>query len=144
LKKIKSYHFYSTDNPLISDSSQLDIFKGKTFLEFNKIIGLPVKNGKEDPIYHYELDVIVKIESNRNIWIKKSRGIGITELVLRYLAYKIVSSNELEYKKIMIVSGTMLKHANDVKERMQSLFERRFSLIQLESKFIELWIKIQI
>ena len=99
MKKIKSYHFYSTDNPLISDSSQLDIFKGNTFLEFNKIIGLPVKNGKEDPIYDYELDVIEKIESNRNIWIKKSRGIGITELVLRYLAYKIVSSNELEYKK---------------------------------------------
>ena len=41
----------------------------------------------------------------------------------------------------MIVSGTMLKHANDVKERMQSLFERRFPLIQLESKFTELWIK---
>ena len=41
----------------------------------------------------------------------------------------------------MIVSGTMLKHANDVKERMQSLFERRFPLIQLESKFTELCIK---
>ena len=41
----------------------------------------------------------------------------------------------------MIVSCTMLKHANDVKERMQSLFERRLSLIQLESKFTELWIK---
>jgi len=99
LKKIKSDPFYNTDNPLLSDSSQLDIFKGKIFLEFNKIIGLPVKNGKENPIYDYESDVIEKIESNRIIWIKKSRGIGITELVLRYLAYKIVSSNELEYKK---------------------------------------------
>ena len=141
MKKIKSDPFYNTDNPLFSDSSQLDIFKGKTFLEFNKIIGLPVKNGKEHPIYDYELDVIEKIESNRIIWIKRSRGIGITELVLRYLAYKIVSSNELDYKKIMIVSGTMLKHANDVKEIIQSLFERRFPLIQLESKFTELWIK---
>ena len=41
----------------------------------------------------------------------------------------------------MIVSGTMLKHANNVKERMQSLFEKRFPLIQFESKFTELWIK---
>ena len=39
-----------------------------------------------------KLDVIDKIEKNRNIWIEKNRGIGITELVLRYLAYKIVSS----------------------------------------------------
>lgn len=52
----------------------------------------------------------------------------------------MVSSNELEYKKIMIISGTMLKHANNVKERMQSLFGR-FPLIRLESKFTELWIK---
>jgi hypothetical protein len=100
-----------------------------------------LRTGQQHPIYDYELDVIDKIEKHRNIWIKKSRGIGITELVLRYLAYKIVSSNELEYKKIMIVRGTMLKHANDAKERMQSLFERKFPLIQLESKFTELWIK---
>jgi predicted Holliday junction resolvase-like endonuclease len=72
LKKIKSYPFYNTDNPLLTESNQLDIFKGKTFLEFNDIIGLPVKNGKEHPINDYELDVIDKIEKNRNIWIKKS------------------------------------------------------------------------
>jgi late competence protein required for DNA uptake (superfamily II DNA/RNA helicase) len=135
------YPLYKSSNPLFEESNQLDIFKGKSFLEFNDIIGLPVKNNIEHKIYDYELDVIDKIESNRNIWIKKSRGIGITELVLRFLAWKIVSSNELEYKKIMIVSGTMLKHANDVKERMQSLFERRFPLVKLESKFTELWIK---
>lgn len=114
----KPYPFYNSNNPLVIESNQLDIFKGKSFLEFNDIIGLPVKNNVEHKIYDYELDVINKIESNHNIWIKKSRGIGITELVLRYLAWKIVSTNELEYKKIMIVSGTMLKHANDVKERM--------------------------
>ena len=75
-KRIVPYPFNNnnTDNPLLSGSNQLDIFKGKTFLEFNEIIGLPVKNGKEHPIYDYELDVIDKIESNRNIWIKKARG----------------------------------------------------------------------
>ena len=41
----------------------------------------------------------------------------------------------------MIVSGTMLKHANNVKERLQGLFKNRFPLIQLQSKFTELWIK---
>ena len=43
--------------------NQLDIFKGKSFLEFNDIIGLPVKNNKEYPIFDYELDVINKIEN---------------------------------------------------------------------------------
>jgi hypothetical protein len=140
-KTVNPYPLFNSDNPLSDHANDLDIFKDKTFLEFNDIIGLPVKNGKEYPIFDYELDVINKIENNRNIWIKKSRGIGITELVLRYLAWKIVSSNELEYKTIMVISGTMLKHANNVKERLQALFERRFPLIKLESKFTELWIK---
>jgi len=162
------YPYYQSSNPLLQDhANDLDIFMGKPFwcgnvtpksakhkdniasdnikadicCCFNHIIGLPVKNGKEYPLFDYELEVIKAIETNSNIWIKKSRGIGITELILRYLAYKIVSSNESEYKTIMIISGTMLKHANNVKERLQALFEKRFPFIKLESKFTELWIK---
>ena len=67
------YPLYKTNNPLFEDANQLDIFKGKSFLEFNDIIGLPEKNNIEHPIYDYELDVDSKIESNRNIWIKKVR-----------------------------------------------------------------------
>lgn len=67
-KKIIPYPFNSqVDNPLLAESNQLDIFKGKTFLEFNEIIGLPVKNGVEHPIYDYELDVIAKIEERDNM-----------------------------------------------------------------------------
>jgi hypothetical protein len=66
-RKIVPYPQFNSDNPLVSDPDQLDIFKGKTFLEFNEIIGLPIKNGVEHQIYDYELDVISKIESNRNI-----------------------------------------------------------------------------
>lgn len=111
------------------DANQLDIFKDITFLEFNDIIGLPVKNGKEYPIFDYELDVIKAIESHRNIWIKKSSGIGITELVLRFLTYKILVNNELEHKSIFIVSGTFQQHANDVKVRMENLFRKKFPLM---------------
>jgi hypothetical protein len=41
----------------------------------------------------------------------------------------------------MIVSGTLLKHANDVKTRLESLFTKRFPSIQLKTKFTELWLK---
>jgi hypothetical protein len=141
LKKIKSYPFYNTSNPLLSDPDQLDIFKGKSFLEFNDIIGLPVKNGIEHKIYDYELDVIDKIESNRNIWIKKASGIGATEIILRYLTWKILVNDDLEWKCVFIVSGTHVHHANELKVRMENLFRRRFPLIQLQSKFTDLWIK---
>ena len=101
-KRVVPYPFYNTTNPLLSNANELDIFLGKPFwisdkekhdLEFliengnccfNHIIGLPVKNGIEHIIYDYELDVIDKIENNRNIWIKKASGIGATELILRF------------------------------------------------------------
>jgi len=37
---------------------------------FNHIIGLPVKNGKEHPIFDYEKLVYDTIENNSNIWIQ--------------------------------------------------------------------------
>lgn len=96
-KRVNPYPLHNSDSPLLSDyKDSLDIFKGKSFLEFNDIIGLPVKNGKEHPIYDYELDVIDKIENNRNVWIKKASGIGCTTLLLRYLTWKIlVNDNQV-------------------------------------------------
>ena len=155
-RKIIPYPLYNTDNPLLSDhANDLDIFEGKPFWWgknavhnednpiccFNHIIGLPVKNGIEHFIYDYELDVIDKIENNRNIWIKKASGIGATELILRYLTWKILVNNDLEYKSIFIVSGTYQQHASDVKARMENLFRKRFPSMQLESRFTDLWIK---
>jgi hypothetical protein len=135
------YPSYQSSNPLLEHSKDLDVFLGKSFLEFNNIIGLPVKNGVEHSIYDYELEVIKVIEQNRNIWIKKASGIGMTELILRFLAWKILVNNDLEYKNIFIVSGTHSIHAHDVKVRLENLFRKNFPLLQLESKFTDLWIK---
>ena len=119
----------SSSDPLIQNSEYLSIFQDKPFWIwdkekhrqefiksngnccFNHIIGLPVKNSVEHPIYKYELDVVDKIENNRNIWIKKASGIGATELILRYLTWKILVNNDLEYKNIFIISGTYQNHA---------------------------------
>lgn len=73
--------------------------------------------------------------------IKKASGIGATELILRFLTWKILVNNELEHRLNMIVSGTYQQHALDVKVRMENLFRRKFPSIQLESKFTDLWIK---
>jgi len=156
-KKIVPYPFNSSSQ--VAESNQLDIFTGKPFwisdnekheLEnlitggqccFNHIISLLQKNGIVHPIYDYELDVIDKIENHRNIWIKKASGIGATELILRYLTWKTLVNNDLEYKSIFIISGTFVHHANELKVRMENLFRKKFPLMQLESKFTDLWIK---
>src|SRR4030095_15938083 len=158
-KKINPYPLNNSDSHLLSYANELDVFLGKPFwiedkekhdLEFliekgnccfNHIISLPRKNGIEHIIYDYELDVVDKIQNHRNVWIKKASGIGATELILRYLTWKILVNNDLEYKNIFIVSGTFFHHANELKVRMQNLFRSKFPLLQLESKFTDLWIK---
>jgi hypothetical protein len=160
-KKINPYPFNSqVDKPLsLLSNNILDVFLGKPFwiidkdkhdLEFlitngnccfNHIIALPVKNNKEYEIFDYELDVVDKIQNHRNIWIKKASGIGATELILRYLTWKILVNNDLQYKSVFIVSGTYMHHSNELKARMENLFRRKFPSIQLDSKFTDLWIK---
>ena len=146
------YPSYQSSNPLLEHNNDLDIFIGKPFwcnniasdntsCCFNHIIGLPVKNDKEYPIFDYELSTVKAIEENRNIWIKKASGIGATTITLRYLVWKILSSNNLEYKNIFIVSGTHFRHANEVKIKMEQLFTKNFPFVKLESKFTDLWIK---
>ena len=100
----------------------------------------PVKNDKEFPIFDYEELIFNAIEENQNIWIKKARGIGVTTFLIRYLVWKVLSSNELDGKSIFIISGTREEFANYVKKKMEDLFIPRFPNVVFDSKYTELWI----
>ncbi len=158
-RKITPYPLYDSDidSPLLSDhANELDVFLDRPFwiwdkekhdLDFlidknccfNHIIGLPVKNDKEYPLFDYEQLIYNTIEQNQNTWILKSRGIGVTTFMIRYFVWKILNSSELDHKSIFIVSGTREEHANYIKEKLQALFEN--FPVRLESKYTELWLK---
>lgn len=143
----------------ISEAPELDVFLGKPFWIwdkdqhrqeyinndgnccFNHIIGLPLKNNKTYPLFEYEKLVYDAVENNQNIWVLKSRGIGATTFLIRYLAWKILSSADLDDKSIFIISGTREEFANYIKEKLEELFFRNFRFIKLESKYTELWLK---
>jgi hypothetical protein len=149
----------SSSNSVIENRDCFSIFKDKPFWIWDKqihkeqfiksngnccfyhIIGLPVKNDKEFPLFSYQKLIYDAIENNQNIWIKKARGIGVTTFIIRYLTWKILSSSELDNKMIMIISGTREEFANYIKEKLQQLFEKKFPLLNLESKYTELWLK---
>ena len=67
--------------------------------------------------------------------------------MIRYFAWKILSSSELDNKSIFIVSGTREEHANYIKEKLEQLFDEKFPAVTFESKYTELllkktWIKV--
>lgn len=55
---------------------------------FNHIVGSPEKNNQECPIFNFQKLIFDAVEQNQNIWILKSRGIGLTTFLVRYLAWK--------------------------------------------------------
>src|SRR5919107_2180755 len=63
---------------------------------FNHIIGAPVKQGTERPLYSYQ-KIIVDIldKQSKYLWIKKATGLGISELMLRYMAWLCLRDNAL-------------------------------------------------
>ena len=145
-------------NQSLQSDSGLDILKDKPFWIWDKtehlrlaketnqnccfqhIVGLPTKGGKDCPLWDYQKLIFDLIENNQNIWIKKSRGIGVTTFFIRYLVWKILSTNELDGKSIFIISGTREEFANYVKKKMEDLFLPRFPNVVFDSKYTELWI----
>ena len=140
-----------------SSSSSLSVLKGLPFWVFDKeihrqqakaskgncciqhVLGLPIKNGKEFPLFDFQKQIFDYLEEYQNIWIKKARGIGVTTFLIRYLVWKILYSNELDGKSIFIISGTREEFANYVKKKMEDLFLPRFPNVVLDSTYTELW-----
>jgi hypothetical protein len=164
-RKITPYPLYNTDNPLLSNANELDIFPDKPFWIWDKqkhdlefliekgkcchvdILGRPQKNGIDFPIFDYQKLIFDAIENNMNVWILKARAIGLTTFIIYYLTWKILSGHELDHESIFIVSGTREAHANYIKEKMAKLFERNFPLLNIYTKYTELvlkntWIKV--
>jgi hypothetical protein len=57
---------------------------------FNHIIGLPNRDGNDKPFFDYQqiiFDSLVTQNSNKYLWIKKATGLGISEFMLRFMAW---------------------------------------------------------
>jgi len=89
---------------------------------FNHIIGLPSKDGLEKPIFDYEKIIYDFLDSNRHVWIKKATGLGITEFMLRYMAWLCLKDDNLKGSQMCIVTGPRIDLAIALIDRMKKLF----------------------
>ena len=89
---------------------------------FNHYVGLPVKWGRHHPIYDYELKVFDYLEQYDNIEIIKARGLGITELLLRYPVWKAISSNKWSNRICALITGLTINTAKELILRIRNFF----------------------
>jgi late competence protein required for DNA uptake (superfamily II DNA/RNA helicase) len=92
---------------------------------FNHIIGLPQKDGIDKPLYDYEqtiYDALVTQTSNKHLWIKKATGLGVSEFMLRFMAWLCLKDNALAGSQMCIVTGPRIDLAIAQIDRMKKLF----------------------
>ncbi len=92
---------------------------------FNHVIGLPQKDGNDKPLYDYEhiiFDSLVAPNGNKHLWIKKATGLGISEFMLRFMAWLCLKDNALSNSQMCIVTGPRIDLAIALIDSMKKLF----------------------
>ncbi len=120
---------------------------------FNHAIGLPQKDGIDKPIYDYEqlvFDSLIKSDNNvttngnvnsntsttpnhKHLWIKKATGLGISEFMLRFMAWLCLKDNSLPGSQMCIVTGPRIDLAIALVDRLKKLFAGK-GLITFDTK----------
>lgn len=121
LAKIRNKPFWIED-PIEHEIAFDTPFRNAGVCCFNHVIGLPWKDGVEKPIYDYEVEIFKYLQNYKHIWLKKARGLGVTELLLRYMGYLALSSNTYRNTRFVIVTGPKVRIAWDLIRRMKHLY----------------------
>ena len=88
---------------------------------FNHIIGLSKKDGVDKPLYDYEgtiFDTLLTPNSNKHLWIKKATGLGISEFMLRFMAWLCLKDSALAGSHMCITAGPRIDLAIALIDRM--------------------------
>ena len=110
---------------------------------FNHIIGLPVKNSKKMPLFDYEQEIFEALQETKHVWIKKATGLGITEFMLRYIAWLCVRDDDkFKGSHMCLVTGPRIDLAITLVERIKGLFstmrfDTKETVVQLNGVKIE-------
>jgi hypothetical protein len=84
---------------------------------------MPRKNGMQMPLFDYQKIICDALQhQTRHLWIKKATGLGITELMLRYMAWLCLRDNGLRGSQMCIVTGPRIDLAITLIDRIKKLF----------------------
>jgi hypothetical protein len=107
---------------------------------FNHVVGLPQKDRKEYPLFDYEkilYDALMqgqtfRLPSNdfkdKHLWVKKATGLGVTEFMLRMIAWLCTKDGHFANAQICIVTGPNQDIAIKLIKRLKGIFEPKLGI----------------
>ena len=72
--------------------------------------------GKNPPIAKYHFKV-------KHLWVKKATGLGVTEFMLRFMAWLCLRNDDCKNSQMVIVTGPNQELAIKLIKRIKALFE---------------------
>jgi len=101
---------------------------------FWHMIGCPHKDGKDMPVLPYQKILYEALENHKHIWIKKSRSLGVTEFLLRYVAWCCIRNYfPIPNSRVCIVTGPRIDLAEDLITRFKGLLAKNFGSDKTQS-----------
>jgi hypothetical protein len=85
------------------------------------------------PLFDYEQMLYDELQSHKHIWIKKATGLGITEFMLRYMAWLCFKDDSLAGSQMCIITGPREDLAIGLIRRIKGLFGKS-KLLQFDTK----------
>lgn len=74
------------------------------------------------PLFDYEQKIYDVLQETKYVWIKKATGLGITEFMLRYIAWLCLRDDKLKGSQMCIVTGHRIDLAIKFIDRIKGLF----------------------
>jgi len=101
---------------------------------FNHAVSLPEKDLVQHPMFDYEkllYDSLMSIDGSfkdKYLWCLKSTGLGVTEFMLRIMAWLCTKDNQWRNCQMCIVTGPNIDLAIKLINRMKNIFETKLGL----------------
>jgi hypothetical protein len=120
--------FYATWN---TQNHEERFQKSKGNCCFWHILGPAQKDGKDMPMLLYQRLLYNALQEYRCVWIKKSRGIGVTTYLLYWIAYCCLAKWQ-PGDRVCVAVGPRIDLAEDFISRFKNLFRRNFPEVYSE------------
>jgi hypothetical protein len=97
---------------------------------YQHLIGLPLsRDGIENPLFPWQKNIIDTISNNMYTAIVKASGLGVSELLLRYIAWLCLKDNKFRDSQVMILTGPREDLAVSLIARMKHFMSRNSPLV---------------
>ncbi len=105
---------------------------------FNHIIGLPKKDDVDKPLFPYQKIILDTLDKTRYLYVLKAAGLGISELLLRYMSYLCIRDDTYRGTQMAIITGPRIDLSVTLMDRMKALFEPSGIFFNTKETLLEL------